>query len=211
MTTYNLNPESAKQAEQFGARINTTGKYIGKFTLAEAVTSKGGTKGVEFSFRSDDGQSADYLTLWTTNTEGKELFGHKVLMAIMACLKIKTISVARREVEKYSREVGGKVKQTVEAFPDLMDKPIGLLLQVEPYEGYDGTMKSKMVIAVPFEASTGFTAGEILNRATKAETMERILSTLKDRPIQKRQGSVHSSGDAPALVVQDDFDDDIPF
>lgn len=204
---YTLNPENAKQADTAGGRIDTTGKYIGEFTLAENVTSKKGTKGIEFSFKSNDGRSADYLTIWTVNHEGKEIFGRKILDQIMTCLKVRSIAPRSVTAEKYDRDIGERVPVTVDAFPDLMGKPIGLLLQAEPYEANDGTTKTRMVIAMPFEAATGFTASEILSNATTPSIMERRLETLKDRPMQSRRAG--STAAAPA--ASDDFDDDIPF
>lgn len=203
---YQLNPENAKQADTAGGRIDTTGKYIGQFTLAENVTSTKGTKGIEFSFRSEDGQTADYLTIWTINSNNEELFGKKILDAIMTCLRIKEIKPKRMTAEKYDRNVRQRVSVEVDAFPDLMGKDIGLLLQREPYEASDGSIKHKMVIALPFEASTGFTASEILNKAKTPEVLNRRLLALKDRPMQARKNN-----DSQAESASDDFNDDIPF
>lgn len=209
---YALDTEAAKQADQKGGSINETGKYTGIFTRAENVKSPKGTIGVEFSFRSDDGRAADYLTLWTENKDGKALYGYKTLMAIMACLKVRNITPISQKIEKYDHGAGGKVTVDAEVFPDLMNKPIGLLIQMEEYEKQDHSTNWKPVIYAPFEASTGFTASEILSKAVKPETLEKMEASLKDRPLRARSGSAAPVSSAPAPTGgYDDFDDSIPF
>ena len=69
---YTLNPEAAKQADNLFSRIEEKGKYLGMLTRAEPITSKKGSKGVDFSFKSETGATADYLTIWTHNGDGKQ-------------------------------------------------------------------------------------------------------------------------------------------
>ena len=88
MSSYNLNPTAAREASQ-SLRISVSGKYEGHFTRAEAIKSNSDTEGVEFSFITNDGQTADFLTLWTRNRDGKELLGMKQLSALMACMKVR--------------------------------------------------------------------------------------------------------------------------
>lgn len=199
--TYELNAAGAR-ANTLSTRIVEKGAYVGKFTLAQAVTAKSGSQGIEFSFRSDTGQTADYLTLWTHNSYGKELYGRKIIDAILTCMKVRRISTVSRQV---TRRASGGATQTVMAdlFPDLMDKPIGLFLVVEEYEKTDGAIGSKMVIVMPFEASTSQTASEILDNRD-ATSFDGILRAIRDRPVQKRNRQ--SSPSAPV-----NLDDDIPF
>lgn len=205
---YNLDTEAAKQADQKGGSITEGGKYIGTFTRAENVTSTKGTAGVEFSFKSDDGRSADYLTLWTRNAEGKELYGYKTLMAIMTCLRVKTISPSTTMVEKYNHDSGQREQVQAQVFNELMNKPIGLLIQMEEYEGKKGRAW-KPVIYAPFDKD-GFTASEILSKATKAETLDKMLLGLRDRPLKASAAVTqqHAPQQTGTIV---DFDDDIPF
>jgi hypothetical protein len=206
---YALNAQAAKEADQKGGSVNETGKYTGMFTRAENVKSTKGTLGVEFSFKSDDGKNADYLTLWTKNAAGDELQGYKTLMAIMTVLKVKSITPVMQVIEKYNHIDKAKEQVRVEVFPELMNKAIGLLIQMEEYENKEKTTtKWKPSIYAPFQKGDGFTASEILNKATKAETMEKMLAALHDRPLRGKPGqSAHVA--APASFS--DFDDDIPF
>jgi hypothetical protein len=109
MRTYNLNAEQAKQADNVGMRITETGKYRGIFTRAEAIRSKQDTEGVEFAFKSTTGQEADFLTLWTHDATGKEVYGLKLLNALMTCLKVKTITPTVGQVEKWDGAARNKV------------------------------------------------------------------------------------------------------
>lgn len=203
--TYSLNPESAKQANS-SLRITDSGPYVGKFTRAEAVTSTQGTEGVEFTFESSDGQSADFLTLWTINKDGKEIFGLKMLNALMTCMKVKNIAPKSAKIEKFQN--GGKVMVEAELFPDLMHRPIGLLLQREEYQKRDGSVGNKFNIYGCFEAATKLTASEILEQKTTPEQLQKIIATLRDKPMNASAPKTTTQSGASDFS---DFSDDIPF
>lgn len=203
---YDLDTTAAKEADQKNSSISESGAYTGIFTRAENVMSTKGTVGVEFSFKSDSGASADYLTLWTKNKDGKELYGYKMLMAIMTCLKVRNIKPSIQQVEKYDHDAGQRKQVSVEVFADLMNKPIGLVIQMEEYEKKDHSTAWKPSIYAAF-SSEGFTASEILNKAQKPDTLDKMLATLRDKPLRHRAEQASASTPAPAA----DFDDDIPW
>ena len=203
---YTLDTKAAQAADQMGSRLDATGQYTGVFTRAEATTSKNGAEGIDFSFKSNDGLSADYLTVWTHGRDGKEIYGYKQLMAIMTCLKIKSLSTKEGMIEKWDKETSGKVKVSATLYPDLMNKPIGLLLQREDYLKKDQSEGHKMGIFAAFEASTEFTASEILGHKTSPELLDKMLAKLKDKPLQM---SV-SANYAPSASF-DSFEDEIPW
>ena len=204
---YTLNPNAAKAADQFSSRIETKGRYLGTFTRAEKIASQKGTKGVDFSFRDDTGATADYLTIWTHNSEGKELHGFKILMAIMTVLRIKSLTAEQGEVEKYDN--GQKVKTMAPLFKELMGKPIGLLMFMEEYAKKDGSTNWKPSIQAPFDSS-GFTAGEILSQTKTPETLSKMEAALRDRPLK---GTPHAQSLAPVSAGggNSEFEDEIPF
>jgi hypothetical protein len=214
---YSLDTNAAKQADVIFSRVEQKGKYLGALTRAEQTESSKGTKGVDLSFKADDGTSADYLTLWTHNKDGKQLQGFNTLMAIMTCLRVKDLKAEEGEVEKYDRDTQKRVKVRVPLFKALMGKPIGLLLHMEEYEKMKngsptGETAWKPAISAPFDKDE-YTASEILGKVTKPETLAKMVQVLRDRPL-KPGGSPAAtaapagSNDRPSF---DDLDDDIPF
>lgn len=206
--SYTLNPQAAKQAG-VSSYINETGPYVGVFKRAEAVVSKQKTDGIEFTFLSDDGRTCDFLNCWTYNEDGKELYGLKMLNALMACMRVRDIA----PIEGSIRDRDGNTKKTT-IFPELMDKPIGVLLQREEYEKNDGSIGFKFNIVGSYEAKSGMTASEILDKATKPVLMEQMVARLKDKPMQqRREPAARPATQAGALVGSgfDDMSDDIPF
>lgn len=213
MSNYSIDANAARAADQINSRINETGKYTGVFTRAEEIKSKKGTVGVEFSFKADGGQTADYLTAWTKNTDGKELYGFKQLMAIMACCKVRNITATPGQVEKYDRDVGAVAKMDATVFPELTGKRIGLLLQVEEYAKTDGSIGEKMAIAGAFEADTEFTASEIMDKAKTPEKLAHMVAALKDRRLSFSTSTAPANNTSPSQSggFAPDLDDDVPF
>ena len=204
--TYKLNPTNAKQVGQPG-RIDEKGSYVGQFTRAEHIVSQKGTNGIEFAFKAEDGRTADYLSIWIESASGDELYGRRVLDALMTCLRCKSLSSVDGTVKKYDRSAGTEITATATIFPDLMNKPIGLLLVREEYEKRDGTVGSKMTIAGCYEAASGKLPREVLENLP-AESLQRVVASLRDRPLKNRP----AGSAAPATTNGDDFDDDsIPF
>lgn len=207
MSAYTLDTDAAKQADSGNGRINETGKYVGMFTKAKKVSSKQGTQGIEFSFEANNGQSADYLTVWTINNEGKQIYGYKQLMALMTCLKVRSIDAKAGEVEEYDSTAKQMVKHQAEIYPALMNKPIGVLLQMEEYEKKDSSIGEKASFAGFFDPQTEQVAVEILEKS-EARVLEKLVGQLV--PVKKLKGSRPAS--APAATAPDSFgDSDIPF
>ena len=180
---YTLNPEAAKQADNLFSRIEEKGKYLGMLTRAEPITSKKGSKGVDFSFKSDTGATADYLTIWTHNGDGKQLQGFNTLMAMMTCLRVKELKAEQGEVEKYDSDEKKRIKVQAPLFKVMMNKTIGLLMHMEEYEKTAGGTAWKPAISAPFDADE-FTASEILSKAKQPETLAKMVQALRDRPLK---------------------------
>lgn len=209
---YTLDSNAAKQADNLFSRIDEKGAYLGTITRAEQVTSKKGTRGVDLSFKSDTGATADYLTLWTHNGDGKQLQGFNALMAIMTCLRVKGLKAEAGEVEKYDQDQQKRVKVNVPLFNELMNKPIGLLIHMEEYEKRDGSTAWKPAISAPYDKD-GFTASEILNQSKTAATLDKMIAGLRDKPLKKAAGTTQPNGldQSQSTSVLGDFEDDIPF
>jgi hypothetical protein len=202
---YQLNATAAKEAEQFSSQITEIGKYVGKFTQAYHVDAKSGAKGIHLEFESDSKQTANF-TLYTTNKDGEPIFGYKQLMALMTCLKIKNLSPADGEVVAYDYDLKKQVTKKGSVFNDLLNKQIGLLIETEEYENSNGELKTKSVIKAFFQASTELMATEILNSETKPVQLEKVVATLRHRPLKAKA----KPSNVQALSLQD-MDDDLPF
>lgn len=201
MRDYTLNTDHARQADSGGLRISETGAYVGKFNRAEAIKSKKDTDGIEFSFETDDGLKTDYLTLWTHNANGDEIFGLKTLNAIMTCVKVRNISPRRGQVEKYDLESKKNIQAVATIYPDLMNKQVGVILQKEEY----APGKFKFNIVGAFDPITKFTASEILDKKIAPERLSKILPTIKDK-LLSTQVEQQADNRHP-----DNFGDDIPW
>ena len=207
---YTLDPNAAKKADSINSRIESLGKYLGVLTRAEPIVSKKGSKGVDMSFKAETGATADYLTIWTHNGDGKQLQGFNTLMAMMTCLRVRDIKAENGEIEKYDNDLKARVKVNVPLFKSLIGKPIGLLIYMEEYEKTAGGTAWKPAISAPFDKD-GFTASEILNKAQKAETLDKMLSALRDRPLKASASAPRASSEPSSAGPFDDMDDDLTF
>ena len=201
---YTLNTEAARSADNVGGRITEKGKYIGKFTRAQHIVADSGTIGIDFDFVSDDGRKARF-SIYTTRADGSTIYGYKQLMAIMTCLELRQLAEPKSIPAKvYDYDAGTEVEKVVPQFPELLGKPIGLLLHMEEY-GDNGKWRPAMSGA--FQASTELVASEILDRKTQPMKLPAMVQALRDRPKKSAapQPAISNIG-SPA-----DIDSDIPF
>jgi hypothetical protein len=211
---YNLNTNNAKQVG-VAARIQEKGAYKGVFTRAEFVQSQKGTQGIEFSFKAESGQTADYLTVWTVDASGKELYGRKVIDALMTCLSLRTINAKTASIKKYDAEAKQEMQVEATIFPEMMNKPVGLLLVREEYAKRDQSTDWKMTIVGAYEATQLLTPREILEKTGPGQ-LAKIVAVLQDRPMrnkprpQQQSGGGHQAGGDHGGGFAD-MDDDIPF
>ena len=129
-------------------------------------------------------------------------------MAIMTCLRVKGLKASTGEIEKYDADTKSRVKVQADLFKELMGKPIGLLIHMEEHEKKDGSTAWRPAISAPFDFA-GFTASEILAQAQKPETLDKMLASLRDRPLKGSSGAPAQS--QPSSTSFDDLGDDIPF
>lgn len=200
---YKLDPIEARKADSAGGMIKEIGKYVGTFTQAVDITAKTGTKGVALTFKTNDGQKAN-LSLYTVKPDGSKIMGYQALMAIIACLNLRGIVTAEGQ-ETFWDKVEKKEKQRPAIlFPDLANKPIGLLLETEEYAQDDGGVGVKMVLKGVFQATTELTASEILDKKTKPEQLPRLVQSLRHRLLKGNQ----SARPASTSTADDPFGDD---
>lgn len=188
---YTLDPTAARQADNQGAYLKETGKYVGTFTRAEKLVSKNkGTHGIGFTFEANDKRTTRF-DIWTAKPNGEHLSGFNTLQAIMTILRLRGIQPAHGKVERYDYDSKKNITVDAEVFPDLTGKPIGLVLRSTEFEkvkdGYPtGETGWRLEPVAPFDAQTEFTASEILDKKTSPTKLANIISTLEDRPLRNR-------------------------
>lgn len=216
---YTLDTAEAKKADNTGSRITELGKYVGHITQAEDITAKTGTKGLSLTFEAN-GQSAN-LSIYTTKNDGSKLMGYQTLMAMMTCLQLRNLAPQNGTVRGWDNVTRTEIKRPGQVFPDLCNKPLGLLLETEDYIKQDGTTGTRMVIAGVFQAGTDLTASEILDRKTTPERLSAMELRLRHRPVKgmataapaPQQHNYGHPAAAPAHAGSgfSGLDDEIPF
>lgn len=215
MTGYSLNTQYAKEGSSASAGRLYTGAFVGKFTRASEFTNDKGTKGIALEFKADSGEVGGF-TLYTYNGKGEPLAGLKRLHALMTCMKLRSINPAPGEFEDYDTATRQRIKVRGTIFPELLDKPIGLVIQMEDYAKNGGGIGQRPTLFAPYEADTKKLALEILDNLP-ATRLQNIVATVKDRALRPGQSnSTTSSGphDYGGNGMQGGFvpdDDDIPF
>lgn len=212
---YNLNTTAARQADERSGRINEIGKYVGKLTRAEDITSAKGTRGIDFAFETADRQSANF-TLWTLNKEEKELYGFKQLQALMTCLRAKSLVPVEAQVRKWDKTSGGMIDIMAPVFLDLMNKPVGILFETEEYQKFENGQPigvgAKVVPAYFFDATSELTASEILDKKVTPVQLTKLVATLKHRPLRNVPAAPSGTSGGAGQPAGNGFeDDDIPF
>lgn len=208
-----LNPNYAKAADAISTAIKESGKYVGIITRAEALQSKNGNPGIGLSFKSDAGETADYLDLYIGETDGKPWAGTNTVNAIMCCMKVKQAPKGQVKFERWNKETKTRDVVSAEGYPAIQGQRIGLLLQKELSE-YQGQTKEKLNIFGVFNADSELTASEILAGATKAEKLAKIVQALMAKPVKDTRNARHSveqTHENTGSGAFADFDSDIPF
>lgn len=214
MLTFDSN--TAKQADQISSAITQSGKYIGTITRAEKLLSEKKTQGLGLSFKTDAGETADYLDLYTANASGEALPSMKTVQAIMGCLGLREAKDGKITCEKYNKDSRKREQVTVDGYPDMMGKRIGLLLQKElSTNNKTGADVERMIIVGVFQHDTELTVSEILARKTTPETLEKMVQQLIARPIRdsRKGGGYQQAAPAPHGHGESfaDMDSDLPF
>jgi hypothetical protein len=203
----NLNPKQAKDYGNVIGRITDSGLYSVEITRAELITSKKGTKGVEFAIKDSAGATADYLSIWTHNSAGDEIAGMNALQALMTCLKLKTIETTNMPAKKY---VEGRIQEVeIEGFKDFLGKPIGFILRKELYTKNNGGDGERMMVSGFYEPESGMVASEILDKSTQPVQLEKFRGWLTRSPVKDSRTAQPRIVDVQSTT--DPFSEDIPF
>lgn len=193
---FTYNEESALSAG-LGGFINETGAYIINITEAELRRNNSPdnkSQWIEFSGETDDGRKVNYLSVYSVKKDGQpNNFGVNMINALMGCAAINQLT---EKMISASKSVA----------PEFSGKKIGLILQKVLRTKQNGEDTYGMEIRMPFIAATRQTLQERKD-GLQAETVDKILSTLKDRDGRKKQTQPANNFSHDSQ----DFDDQIPF
>lgn len=216
---FNLDANAARSADNKSAFIDEAGKYIGEFLRAEYMEKQEtGSTGIGFTFKSRDGAEGSFYLNLTYQHGTRNEGGYAMMNAIMACLQLRTVSAPQSTTfEKWNNDTKQREQVAAPGFPQLLNKPIGLLIQME-IEKSSQTGTPRPVIYAPFSAESEKTASEILDqRCTSPAKLEKMVQQLMKKPVHDRrpksaQGiAAHHQADSYDYGATPDFSDDIPF
>lgn len=217
--SYSLNLSMAEKGSQAqSSYINTSGDYIGVITRAEKKSASTGTVYIELDFESNSSGNANYIKMFLRSSKGDTMRGEEILNALMVCLNLKEITFSAGKVEYFDKNSGKKELRDAVLINELMNKPIGLLLQVEEYLTRANRIGNNFSIVMPFEAATRKTALEYLNQ-NPASTLDKVIPSICDKKLKPHPPESVYDKDSFFLENQpekkannfDDLDDDIPF
>lgn len=207
-----LNANEARKADNFSSIIRESGKYVGTITRAQKLLSKNNVEGVGLSFKTDDGESASYLDLYTVKPGGETLRGHQIVQSVLCCTRTKNADEGPITFDFWDRDKRSMVKATEPGYPALMGKRIGLVLQRELGTNQNtGEDTDRLQIVGVFEATTGLTSSEILDSKTKPERIERVVRMIQANPVRDTRKKAPTRPVQPQQNDAAPFDDDIPF
>ncbi|MDQ5906326.1 MAG: hypothetical protein QG590_807, partial [Pseudomonadota bacterium] len=116
------------------------------------------------------------------------------------------------ECEKWDKGAGAMTRVRAAGYPEMMGKPIGLLLQESIETDQQGKDQRRIGIYGVFQANTELTASEVLDGKTTPEKLPKMLQALMANPVRDnrkvRSAPTHS---APQPSGFSDMADDIPF
>ena len=207
---FQYNQEQALQAGESGF-INQTGAYVGKITSAKWVKAKSSyAAALELSFEDINGLKANYISLWHTKSDGQpNPFAQQHIQAIMGLTGVQQLTAIRGSGEEIH-------------CPELLNKPIGFILQKILFTKQDGSDGFKFEIVVSSHAQTGQTMKEKIE-GKAAERVRKLMETLKDKDERNHQAAPTPYPTAPLTPPQrqaqakqpvqpvNDVEDDVPF
>ncbi len=163
--------------------------------------SKGGAAYIEFSFETEGGAKANFVTLYISNKEGETIFGHGKFQALLGLLGL------TQEPLKWVEKDGKQHCSTLEG------KPCQVGLQKVEYLNGSGEKKFKFEITHFFDLKTGCTYTELKdNKAAKsiAYVIEDVL--IKDAAEHNfKRDAGASSGDPRGHIPTPDDSELLPF
>lgn len=187
-----FDPEAAAKGDNLSSRIDSTGKYVGKFRNAWKH-SYNERQYVKFEFES--GGATAELTLYTTKEDGTRAFGYAFLQAIMAVLGLKSLTAQSGKARQWNADTRAWEEAPAATYPELCGRELGLLLQKRHYDSKKGDAYAIEIVAV-FDAKTGQTSTERAANKPAVDIAKR-LAGLKDKDDRKMRPAASVGDDIP--------------
>jgi hypothetical protein len=194
---FSLDTNAARAADNKSAFIDEAGKCIGTFTRAEWMEKKDtGSTGIGLTFKTREGAEAQLYINLSYQHGTKNDGGHATLNAIMACMQVRKVaSPSPVTVEKWNNDTKSRDQVSVPGFPELMGKPVGLLIQMEIEKNSEKGLP-RPIIYLPFSAESEKTASEVLDgeKCRSPEKLEKAVQALMKKPlVDRRPAGSHTS------------------
>jgi hypothetical protein len=185
--SYDYDESRATKADDAASRIAEAGPYIGQFKKAYAIEAQSGAQGITFEFDSP-GNGTTEFSLYTLSKDGEPIFGANMVNAIMFLLGVKKLTSETGKVEKYDPETKTREEQDGEVFPQLCNKPIGIVLQKELYTKANGSRDGvRFGLYGVFQPETKLMMSEIKEKKTSPVKLDRLLKGLKVKDSRKAE------------------------
>lgn len=217
---FNLDANAARSADNKSAFIDEAGKYVGQFVRAEYMEkAETGSTGIGFTFKTREGAEATFYLNLSYQHGTRNDSGYAMMNAIMACLSLRAVGAPQPiKFEKWNSDTRQREEVTAPGFAELLNKPIGLLLQME-IEKNSTTGAARPIIYAPFSAESEKTASEVLDpKCTSPAKLEKMVQQLMKKPLFDRRPKSAQQSAAPGYGndgydygAPPDFSDDIPF
>ncbi|QHJ85212.1 MAG: hypothetical protein [Caudoviricetes sp.] len=204
---FTLDQMKAKEADNQGGYINTSGKYTGKIKTFEFGQFDSGSQYVEIGFESQDKQSASMCVITLKKDGTESSYGVNKIHALMTCLKIRESSMQKETRKKYDYNSRAEIDKVVYFAPEFEGKEVGFLIEMKGYTNSNREYKEKPSLVASFEPQGEFTAKEILDKATKPEKLAELVATMQNRKPKTPKPQQQSQG----YGNQPQSDDDLPF
>lgn len=224
ITSFTCDKERAATVAGF-AGISRTGKYVGIITQAEVAESPSGATYIEIAFKAKsweaknedgtidkgNGDAMAFIRTYITAKNGDRTFGHDIVDALMAVLKIDNMNAQPATVFGRNSRNDPSDKHQGYRIPALEKQRVGLLLQRENREYTDnqGNLKESfnLNIITPYNPDTLQNANETI-RGSDAVAVEQKFKYLHDKAAKKTQaqsGYQPSAADTAAALDDDPF------
>lgn len=189
--TFSLDDTLLNKADDAASHLSEQGAYVGAFRKAvKRTSSKTGSWGIEFEFEAP-GSGKTNFTLWAfkeddTPNNGP---GAPLLQAMMYLLGVRNLTGAPAMVEEYDAEAKKRVEKEGTVFPDLLDKPVGVVFEKELYSTGKGGSGSRLNLVGVYQPETKLMVTELREKKTQPVKLDRLVKSLKVKDSRKPDAS----------------------